>query len=206
MRFHRYVKYTLQDCNQLSNYLCNRAMHKLQSKLIGAIKYRTGQGYPVLDPVVKVYDVRTMRPLSPIAFPPGALFLKFHPKFSSSLFIVSQNGQLQLCEAQGDLTNVQMYHVCFCYCIILVLLPLYSRIYFFLLWAATFEKIDCGGDLCTSFDISSTGEVLVFGDSGGYVHQWVDREDFQINQYSIPTQVPEKPLRPAIPKVYDDHR
>lgn len=101
-----------------------------------------GQTYgPMLDPMVKVYDVRTMRPLAPIgtsvvvavvyfwcysllsfscrvcrvatspAFPPGAFLLKFHPKFSSSLFIVSQNGQIQICEAQGDPTSLQMYQV-----------------------------------------------------------------------------------------------
>jgi hypothetical protein len=45
------------------------------------------------------------------AFPPGAFLLKFHPKFSSSLFIVSQNGQIQICEAQGDPTSLQMYQV-----------------------------------------------------------------------------------------------
>ena len=69
---------------------------------------RVGHPYPVLDPLVRLHDLRTMRPLPPITFPPGAFLLKFHPKFTSSLFIISQSGQLQFCEAQGDLTNIQM--------------------------------------------------------------------------------------------------
>lgn len=31
-------------------------------------------------------------------------------------------------------------------------------------------QADCGGDLVTSFDIASTGECLIFADSGGYIY------------------------------------
>ncbi|KAL6047104.1 poly(A)-specific ribonuclease [Balamuthia mandrillaris] len=136
---------------------------------------RAGQSYPTSDPMVKIYDLRTMRPLPPVAFPPGAFQVKFHPKFSSSLFVVSQGGQLQICEAQGEQTNIQMY------------------------------QVDCGGDAVLTIDLSSTGELAVFGDSGGYIHLWADRQDMQVNSYSRATALPELPVPRHLPaSFYDD--
>jgi hypothetical protein len=96
------------------------------------------------------------------AFPPGAFLLKFHPKFSSSLFIVSQNGQIQICEAQGDPTSLQMYQVR-----VNTSAGHSPNNKFDLRWGV--YQADCGGDLVTSFDIASTGECLIFADSGGYI-------------------------------------
>lgn len=47
-----------------------------------------------------------------------------------------------------------------------------------------------GGDALTSFDIASTGEGMAFGDAGGYVHQWADRDDMHVNMYSVETELP----------------
>jgi hypothetical protein len=70
-------------------------------------------GQVLIDSFIRVFDLRMMQMLRPIAFPPGAFSLKFHPKFSSTLIIVSQSGAFQLCDAQGTLGLVQNYHVCF---------------------------------------------------------------------------------------------
>lgn len=72
---------------------------------------RAGQLF--VDPLVRVYDVRTMRSLPPIAFPTGPSMLKFHPKFYSTVVIVSQNGQFQLCDVQGDpsMASMQYYQI-----------------------------------------------------------------------------------------------
>jgi PAB-dependent poly(A)-specific ribonuclease subunit 2 len=113
---------------------------------------RMGQSY--LDSYIKVFDLRMMRILRPLNFPPGALLLKFHPKFSSTLIIVSQAGQFQLCDAQGDLSSLQNY------------------------------QMDTQGQYLMSFDICSSGEVLALGDTGGCIHLWGDNENFKVNMYS----------------------
>jgi hypothetical protein len=51
-------------------------------------------------------------------------------------------------------------------------------------------QIDTHGERIDTFDISSNGEVLVFGDSGGFMHLWSSSEDFIINNYSKQTELP----------------
>lgn len=38
-------------------------------------------------------------------------------------------------------------------------------------------------------DVSSSGELLAFGDSGGYVHVWGASEHALVNLHSLPTEV-----------------
>ena len=45
---------------------------------------------------------------------------------------------------------------------------------------ATYQ-IESDEDAVTAFDISQSGEVLGFGDAGGFLHQWADREDIKAN-------------------------
>ncbi|KAI8846356.1 ubiquitin carboxyl-terminal hydrolase-domain-containing protein [Chytridium lagenaria] len=65
----------------------------------------------IMEPMIKIYDIRTMRSLPPIPFPAGPYFLKFHPTLSSTVFTCSQNGQLQICDIESPSTNVQFYQV-----------------------------------------------------------------------------------------------
>lgn len=44
--------------------------------------------------------------------------------------------------------------------------------------------MNVGGPFISSFDISSSGEVLAFGDSLGYIHLWSNHEDVKVNVYS----------------------
>ncbi|WVR04297.1 PAB-dependent poly(A)-specific ribonuclease subunit PAN2 [Kwoniella sp. DSM 27419] len=53
------------------------------------------QGHPLPDPLVRIYDVRTLRPLPPISFPAGPAFVLLHPSDSSKVIISSQQGMLQ---------------------------------------------------------------------------------------------------------------
>jgi len=75
----------------------------------------------------------------------------------------------------------------------------------------------------TAFDMASSGGCFIIADSGGYipfglldvstcviltttssyVHQWADREEVQINQFSMPTLLPTKLYTPSN-KPYDD--
>lgn len=65
----------------------------------------------VMDPIVKMYDIRTMKSLAPIAFPSGPSFLRFHPKFSSTLFVTSLMGQVQICDIGGANMNDKFFQV-----------------------------------------------------------------------------------------------
>lgn len=54
-----------------------------------------------MDPLVKVFDVRTMRPVTSISFTSLPAFIQPHPRNSNCLAIVSAQGQLQI----SDLSN-----------------------------------------------------------------------------------------------------
>ncbi|KAK9704495.1 poly(A)-specific ribonuclease [Basidiobolus ranarum] len=55
-------------------------------------------GSLICDPYVKVYDVRTMKPLPPVPFSLGPTMIKFHPRYSSSVLVAAQGGQFQFCD------------------------------------------------------------------------------------------------------------
>lgn len=65
-------------------------------------------GY-MLDPLVNIFDIRAMKPLSPIPFPAGAGYVKLHPKLSTYCVIASQSGQIQFLDYVNP-ANVYLYH------------------------------------------------------------------------------------------------
>jgi PAB-dependent poly(A)-specific ribonuclease subunit 2 len=69
------------------------------------------QGIPVPDPLVKVYDVRSLRPLAPISFPAGPAFAKFHPRNSSTILAASMLGQFQVTDVANP-GAFQYHQVC----------------------------------------------------------------------------------------------
>lgn len=103
-----------------------------------------------VDSVVKVFDMRTMRMLGQIHFPPGPAFLQFHPMFSSLLAIVSQSGYVQYRDVQYELMTSPGIE--------------YSSS------DNTLYKVSTRGEVVENFGLSSSGEVMMFGDSGGKVH------------------------------------
>lgn len=50
-------------------------------------------------------------------------------------------------------------------------------------------QVDCESDALLAADVSSSGELLAFGDSGGYVHVWGASEHALVNIQSLPTEV-----------------
>lgn len=53
-------------------------------------------GSPIVDPLANVYDLKTLNPLPPIPFHAGAAYVRMHPKLSTTSFVASQTGQLQV--------------------------------------------------------------------------------------------------------------
>jgi PAB-dependent poly(A)-specific ribonuclease subunit 2 len=69
----------------------------------------TRMGRLVVDPMVKVFDIRAMRALAPVAFPMGAFHAKFLPKYSSTACVVSQSGTFQMTDVKGTCV-----YICVC--------------------------------------------------------------------------------------------
>lgn len=68
---------------------------------------RRGHDFP--DPLVKVYDLRTMRPLPPIPFQDGPAFIDILPKHSSSLVVTSAQGLVNVVDV-SDYSNVSGFY------------------------------------------------------------------------------------------------
>ncbi|KAG6379196.1 ubiquitin carboxyl-terminal hydrolase-domain-containing protein [Boletus reticuloceps] len=69
---------------------------------------RRGHDFP--DPLVKVYDLRYMRPLSPIPFSDGPAFINLLPKLTSSLVVTSAQGLVNVVDASNTNTS-GFYHL-----------------------------------------------------------------------------------------------
>ncbi|EMD34423.1 hypothetical protein CERSUDRAFT_117294 [Gelatoporia subvermispora B] len=68
------------------------------------------QGRPFPDPLVKVYDIRTMQPLPPLPFPNGPAFINIIPKGSSKLVITSNTGLVNIVDTSNPTSN-EFYHL-----------------------------------------------------------------------------------------------
>lgn len=72
---------------------------------IGNFAFTIGMGErqsrPFPDPLVKVYDLRTMRPLPPIAFSSGPAFIQVLPKRVSSIVVVSNQGLVNVVDVSN---------------------------------------------------------------------------------------------------------
>ncbi|CAO3607066.1 unnamed protein product [Cunninghamella echinulata] len=131
------------------------------------------QGSLIMDPLVKVYDIRmTIRSLAPIPFPSGPMFLKMHPTLSSTCIVGSQTGQFQMC----DVSSLTMGSFA----------P-----------PSHFYQVQTSSYI-TAMDISSSGQSLVFSDGNSFVYQYSDRENYMINPYSLPVVTPNSSPAPNV--------
>ncbi|KAI5967563.1 PAN2 [Candida margitis] len=62
----------------------------------------------IVDPLVNIYDIRTMRAVAPVAFPAGASSVRFHPKLPNIVIVASLHGQIHFIDL-FDQTNVHLY-------------------------------------------------------------------------------------------------
>lgn len=136
------------------------------------------QGSLIMDPLVKVYDIRmAVRTLAPIPFPSGPMFLKMHPTLSTTCLVASQTGQFQMCDVSS------------------LIMGSYAA-------PAQFHQIQTSSYI-TAMDISSSAQTLVFADGASFVYQYADREDFDVNPYSLPLTTPDI-VQPLTTTMKDD--
>ncbi|KAI9690962.1 MAG: poly(A)-specific ribonuclease [Bathelium mastoideum] len=80
-------------------------------------------GY-MLDPLANVFDLKTLMPLPPIPFQPGAAFVRMHPRMSTTCVVASQNGQIQVVDIMNPNTvNVRQANIFDTYLLSLELAP-----------------------------------------------------------------------------------
>ncbi|KAH9843028.1 ubiquitin carboxyl-terminal hydrolase-domain-containing protein [Rhodofomes roseus] len=65
----------------------------------------TRQGRPYPDPLVKVYDIRALKPLPPLPFASGPAFINIIPKRPSTLAITSHQGLVNIVDASNPTVN-----------------------------------------------------------------------------------------------------
>jgi hypothetical protein len=115
-----------------------------------------------------------MRHVVSMPFAPGPYLCKFHPVHPSVLVAASQAGQFQFIDLQDEVSEPKIYQVRFC-CVRLLTL-----------------QIETEGLL--DFDISSSGDLLAFGDINGYISLWTEHSplehmNLKINEFSNPTEI-----------------
>ncbi|OZJ05811.1 hypothetical protein BZG36_00878 [Bifiguratus adelaidae] len=138
------------------------------------------QGTMVIDPMVKVYDIRgAIRSLPPIPFPSGPVTFAQHPNLSTTIFIASQLGQFQLCDINAVIGMSNSG----------------AGQHFYQTQTSAF---------LTVMDVSSSGELLIICDASGMVMLWSDRETPSLNPYSAPIELPDPPQPPPNVIVDDD--
>lgn len=127
-------------------------------------------GHPVPEPIVKVHDLRTMRPLVPIPFSSqgGPALLAVHPKRSSTVIVAAPSGQFQIV----DVNN---------------------------LGEATFHQVNLSSYL-TSMAMSPSADFLAFGEADGSVHLLASSNDASnFSSFSTKSiDLPDSPDTPAV--------
>ncbi|CEP16204.1 hypothetical protein [Parasitella parasitica] len=157
---------TLSDLDVSGNLLLTCGFSQRQDSLI-------------MDPLVKVYDIRmAVRTLAPIPFPSGPMFLKMHPTLSTTCLVASQTGQFQMCDVSS------------------LIMGSYAA-------PAQFHQIQTSSYIA-AMDISSSAQTLVFADGASFVYQYADREDFDVNPYSLPLATPDIVQPPTTTTVKED--
>ncbi|BEJ17494.1 hypothetical protein CspHIS471_0608950 [Cutaneotrichosporon sp. HIS471] len=82
-----------------------------QGNLIATWGWTHMQGHPLPDPLVRLYDTRTLRALPPISFSAGPAFVHLHPSDPSKLVIASQSGMLQIADMNAGTNEFQQLDV-----------------------------------------------------------------------------------------------
>ena len=54
------------------------------------------RGSVMIDSLIHVYDLRSLREITPLSFPSGPVLLQFMPKLSSTVLAAAQSGAFQM--------------------------------------------------------------------------------------------------------------
>ncbi|KAI8910963.1 ubiquitin carboxyl-terminal hydrolase-domain-containing protein [Gorgonomyces haynaldii] len=120
--------------------------------------FSSRNGSLVVDPLIKLYDLRTNKALPPLPCSIGPHLVKFSPLSTDIVFASNALGSIQ----QLHVSPSEQHH-------------------------NKFMQADISGYL-TTMDISSTSEMLLVGDSYGTFQLWAAHDNAQINQFNKPSE------------------
>ncbi|SPO36298.1 related to PAN2 - component of Pab1p-stimulated poly(A) ribonuclease [Pseudozyma flocculosa] len=125
--------------------------------LVYSVGWTVRQGHPVPEPLIKVHDLRALRPLVPLPFsvPGGPALLAIHPKLSSTVIVSAPQGQFQIVDV-GNPGEGRFYQV-------------------------------NSASYITSLAISPSADYLAFGEADGSVRLWsssTDTSSIRFNPFS----------------------
>jgi PAB-dependent poly(A)-specific ribonuclease subunit 2 len=118
------------------------------------------------EPWIRMFDIRTMRPLPPIPFSAGAHRVQFHPKLTSVMMGISMHGEtLQVCDNLGSSSAGSFRYLP---------APVMSN--------------------CVALEVASSGQLLAAVDTVGVIHLMEEmgkegRDLLRINDHSRPTEM-----------------
>ncbi|CCG81195.1 PAB-dependent poly(A)-specific ribonuclease subunit pan2 [Taphrina deformans PYCC 5710] len=118
--------------------------------------YQLRYGNYNLESMVRVFDLKTLRPLIPIQFGAGPAFLKSHPKMTTSALMLSQSGQLQTIDV-GNPADIHLRQL-------------------------------TSMSFLTAFEISSSGDALIYSDAENNLHLWTVSHNIEPRFSNLPGQ------------------
>ncbi|KNZ47967.1 hypothetical protein VP01_5g4 [Puccinia sorghi] len=102
---------TLKEEHSMMAHYAGLEQMETEGNYLVTCGYSLKQGHPVRDPLVKVFDVRALRPLPPVTFSSSPAHVRFHPRMSSTLFITSSTGQLQIVDLAHPIPSSAFYQL-----------------------------------------------------------------------------------------------
>jgi len=147
----------------------------------------TPSGTLMIEPLIKLWDLRMTRLVDTFAHPAGPSFIKFQPKYDGRIVVVSQLGELSTLDtARGGMVIDESQVICL----------------YFIISIIDSCQVTQAEDVVTAMDVSSTGDYIAIASSFGVCQLIPTQAHPKVNYRSEKLEVPYLGP-PLIPKSID---